>query len=80
MKKVFVEIISWIAVVALLVAYFLVSLGLIKVGILYHIINAFGSVGIIIVSLHKHIYSLVVFNIIWLTVALYAIVKLKGDF
>jgi len=72
------EIIGWLGTVAVIFAYFLVSMR--KIGPnskQYQLLNLFGALGIIINSaIHRAIPS-VGLNTVWLLIAVYALLKLK---
>jgi len=66
----FDEFAGWAGVLIVLVAYALVSWGIIQVGVTYQILNAVGAAGLFLISLHKKAYQLVVFYGIWTLIAL----------
>lgn len=74
---VFVEIIGWLGVFLILLAYILVSLGVIDAkAILYQLLNLIGSVGVVCISWLKRDKQPMVLNIIWASIALFALITL----
>ncbi len=77
MTKLVNEIIGWCAALAILLAYVLVSFGVIKAaGLAYQLLNVAGACGIAYISFLKRAYQSVVLNIVWLIIAIVVIVKL----
>lgn len=77
MKKILLEVLGWYGVVAIFVAYLLVSYSVIQPqSYAYQILNLTGGIGIVAVSLYKKNYQPAVLNIIWSVVALSAIIML----
>ena len=77
MKDKIIEIFGWYGTIVIVVAYFLVSFGLLSSNNLwYQILNATGAIGIITISFYKKAYQPGVLNIIWTIIALIAIVKI----
>lgn len=65
------EIIGWYGTVAIIGAYALNSFGIIATSNpWYQILNATGSIGIIVISLRKKVFQSVILNIIWAAIAL----------
>jgi len=72
--KIFIEIIGWYGIVAIILAYALVSFGvLVSNSAIYQLLNFTGAIGIIIVPLAKKAYQPATLNIIWAIVALVAL-------
>jgi hypothetical protein len=70
------EFAGWIGVMAILLAYGLLSFGILDSGhVGYHTLNLAGGVGIIVDALADKNYQPVVLNLIWCAIAVYAIVK-----
>lgn len=70
MKSNSYENIGWLGMVFLLIAYFLVSFGLVFENHFYYIaLNFIGSIGLAIISYKKKIKSLYVFYIIWAVIS-----------
>ena len=77
MAKSFIEFFGWCGVVAILLAYCLVSFNVFSsMSLWYQILNCIGAVGIIFVSLYKRAYQLAFLNIIWAVIALIMIISL----
>jgi len=75
MKNNFYEIIGWIGMGLIFLAYLLVSIGTIESDMLvYQFLNFIGAIGIIIISYVKKAYPPAVLNILWATIAILAIV------
>ncbi len=76
MKKINIhEIIGWYGTIAILLAYALLSFTIITSdGFIYQILNLTGSLGIIHISYIKHVPQSIVLNVIWLVIALIAII------
>lgn len=72
------EVIGWLGTLAILSAYFLVSTRKITPNSKqYQFLNLFGALGIIINSVIHQAIPSVGLNIVWLLIAVYALVKLK---
>lgn len=70
------EIVGWIGAAALLVGFILVVTGsLAPASLAYGVINFFGSLAIVAVSLSRKNWQPAALNVIWAGVALYHIVK-----
>jgi hypothetical protein len=77
MNKIFNEVIGWSGMLAILLAYFLVSFGVIKAaGLAYQLLNVYGACGIAYISFLKRAYQSVVLNLVWIVIAAVVIVKL----
>lgn len=71
------EAIGWYGVIALLLAYGLVSFSMIISNSLsYHFLNLTGALGIIVVSMERKNYQPVALNAVWGLIALIAIFRL----
>jgi hypothetical protein len=69
------ELLGWYGAAAILVAYTLVSTGVISPhSWQYQLLNLTGSLGILAISLAKHAKQPAVLNIVWAAVALVALV------
>lgn len=72
------EVVGWLGTLGVLLAYFLVSTKKIAPNSKeYQFLNLFGALGIIINSAIHHAIPSVGLNIVWLLIAIYALVKLK---
>lgn len=70
------EVVGWIGAVALLVGFVLAMTGtLVPSSLAYGVINFFGSLAIVAVSLSRKNWQPAALNAIWAGVALYYIVK-----
>ncbi len=77
MKNKITEIIGWYGVAAIIGAYGLISFLILKpTDFWYLTLNITGAIGIIIDALNDKNYQPVVLNIIWVIIALAAIVKI----
>jgi hypothetical protein len=71
------EIFGWYGTFAIILAYALVSFGyLSSSSLIYQLLNCTGALGIVYISFKKKAYQPGVLNIIWLIIALVAIIKL----
>ncbi len=77
MKKGLIEIIGWYGTVAIVGAYALSSFGFLSViDPMYQLLNATGAVGIVVVSFSKRAWQPGVLNLVWLVVAIIALVRI----
>lgn len=75
-KKQQMEMLGWAGAVAIVSAYVLLNLNIIKSSDLaYHLLNLTGALGIIAHSIFKRDYQPVVINVIWFIVACVAIIN-----
>ncbi len=75
--KTFIEAFGWYGMVAIVLAYALVSFSFLQAtDIWYQVLNGTGAVGIVVISLYKKAYQPGVLNIIWAVIALVAIVRI----
>jgi hypothetical protein len=73
----FAEICGWYGMVALIVAYFLVSFGIIDgQGLVFQLINLTGGVGLLVVAASKGVTQSVILNFFWAIIGLAAIMRL----
>jgi hypothetical protein len=76
----FLDILGWMGAALVLLAYILLSLGKIQGGSkLYQVINLVGAIGLAANSLWKGAYPSVALNLVWMTMAAYAIFKPPRD-
>jgi hypothetical protein len=76
-KQLFIELLGWYGVVAILLAYALVSFEVIESkSYAYHLLNLTGALGIVVVSITKKAKQPAVLNVIWAVVAAGAIIGL----
>jgi hypothetical protein len=73
----FVEAFGWVAAVLTLLAYGLLAAGrLTGRSIIYHVMNLLGGIGILLNSGWNGAYPSAAINVIWIGIALAALVKL----
>lgn len=78
-RSVAAEIAGWYGTIAVLLAYGLLSFGVIESQtIAFQLLNLTGAIGIIIVATYKKVRQVVVLNIIWALLAVYALLRLVG--
>jgi hypothetical protein len=71
------SILGWIGMILLLLAYFLLSTKRLKINyVLYHLLNLFGAAGIGISTFVTHSWPAMALNIIWIIIAIIAIIKI----
>jgi heme/copper-type cytochrome/quinol oxidase subunit 2 len=76
-KNIFLEIIGWYGTVAIVLAYALLSFGILNSDdLLYQILNGTGALGVVLISLSKKTYQPAVLNIIWTIIAIIAIINI----
>jgi hypothetical protein len=75
-SKSWVEIVGWLGVVFIILAYTLNIMSVIHTdSAIYHLLNILGAIGIITDGLKKKDLQPVVLNLIWLAVALIAVLR-----
>lgn len=73
-KPLWSDVLGWAGVITVLTAYALVSLDYISPnGLLFQSLNIFGSIGIIIEAAYAHDKQVVILNIIWALIGLFAV-------
>lgn len=76
-KKIIIELLGWYGVTAVFSAYALVSYEVVDPrDLTYQLLNLTGATGIIVNSFNKKDYQPVALNVVWLLVALSAIVTM----
>jgi hypothetical protein len=76
-EKIIDEALGWYGTFAILLAYALVSLGILSSQtFIYQILNGTGALGIVYISFKKRAYQPGILNIIWAIIALIALIKL----
>jgi len=76
-KKIIDEIIGWYGTIVIVLAYALLSFGLITSNnLVYQILNCTGALGIVYISLKKKTYQPAVLNIVWILIAIIAMIRL----
>ncbi len=78
MKKLNIhELLGWYGAIVIVLAYALLSFDIINANdFIYQTLNATGALGIAYISYIKKVYQSVVLNIIWLVIALIAIIRI----
>ena len=77
MKKLFAEIAGWYGVIAILLAYALVSFSaLSSESIIFQILNLSGAIGLVVINLEKKVNQSIAINSIWAIIALLALVRI----
>ncbi|HEV7380289.1 MAG TPA: hypothetical protein VGN64_10875 [Dyadobacter sp.] len=75
-EQILTETAGWLGVVFYVFSYFLLSTGRLKSNsYIFHILNALGAIGLIIVSTHEKDKPNIAVNVIWLGIGIYAIAK-----
>lgn len=75
--KQYISLIGWYGVLAILVAYALLSFNLIGAhGYTYQVLNLTGALGLVIEAASKKDYQPTALNIVWALVAIIAIIKI----
>jgi len=77
MKRLLAGIIGWYGVLAMLLAYALLSFNVIASNdIIYQLLNFTGAIGIVVISLIKKAYQPATLNTIWAIIALIALLTI----
>jgi hypothetical protein len=77
MQRTVSEALGWYGVVAIVLAYVLLSFGIIPAdNVWYQALNLTGAIGIVIDALNQKNYQPAVLNVIWAGVALIALVNI----
>lgn len=73
----FAEFCGWYGMMALIVAYFLVSFSWVPAdGIIFQILNLTGGIGLLIVAASKGVLQSVILNFFWAIIGIIAIVRI----
>jgi len=76
LKETGTEFAGWVGVLLILLAYALLSFGVLSADhVGYHTLNLVGGVGIIVDALADKNYQPAVLNLIWIAIAVFAIVR-----
>ena len=79
MTKLLIDAVGWIGAGLLLIAYGLVSFRRLRAdSVSYQAFNGFGSLGLIANTLYYHAYPSAFVNLVWITIALIAGIRMKG--
>lgn len=71
------QLVGWYGAIAILAAYALLSLQMLgSQSLWYQGLNLTGAVGLMIVSWYEKVYQNVFLNLVWLFVAIYALMQL----
>jgi len=74
--KLIIEIIGWLGVIFYVIAYFLLTIGLMKAdGYRFHFLNMLGAAGLITVSAYYGDRPNLVVNVIWFAIGIFAVFK-----
>ena len=73
----FFDVMGWIGMVLVLLAYILLSTGKIKNGMLYQLLNLFAGIFMAIGLFPKNAWFSFTLQVVWALVAIISIVKLK---
>ncbi len=77
MKTKIIEIYEWYGVIAIVIAYALISFSVLQTtNIWYQFLNISGALGIVIGSFYKKDYQSGVLNIVWIIIAIIAIARM----
>lgn len=77
MKLSLIEAVGWYGMVAVVLAYALVSFAVLQASDLaYQLLNITGSIGLAVVSFKKKAYQPGVLNIVWTAIALAAVARI----
>jgi len=77
----FIEILGWYGIIAIIVAYLLLSLDVVtSLTPSYQVLNLTGAIAIIIHSLKKKDYQPAVLNVLWALIAVFAIARIIFKF
>lgn len=73
----FAEFCGWYGMIALIVAYFLVSFSWITGdGMIYQLLNLTGGIGLLIVAASKRVVQSVILNFFWAAIGIIAIARI----
>lgn len=71
------QIIGWIGMILILVAYFLISFDIVTVhNIWFQLLNIIGSFGLVLVAFGRRDWQPMVLNIIWIFIAIIAMIRI----
>ena len=76
-KDLILDIIGWVSITAILIGYILITFEvIIPASLAYQCINLLGSSGIVVSSLAKKNYQIVVLNAIWFAAAFIGLINI----
>lgn len=70
------EIVGYAGAVAILAAYFLLSIGKITSGRAYHALNLAGALGLLINGAVHSAWPSVILNVVWTAIAIFSLIQL----
>lgn len=70
------EVLGWVGTVLILFAYLLLSLGKLKNGRTYQLINLFGAIGLLINGAVHAAWPSAILNVVWSGIAIFSLVQL----
>ena len=70
------EIVGYAGAVCILAAYFLLSIGKITSGRVYHVLNLIGALGLLINGAVHAAWPSVILNVVWTGIAIFSLVQL----
>lgn len=72
------QVVGWIGMILILVAYFLVSFDILTVhNIYFQLMNIVGSIGLVLVAMNRRDWQPMVLNIAWILIGIGAIINLS---
>jgi hypothetical protein len=74
--KRWIQIFGWYGVVALPLAYGLLSLGHLDNGLIYQMLNLTGAAGVGIAAFEKRSYQALAVEVVWVAIAITALVRM----
>ncbi|MEX1068253.1 MAG: hypothetical protein WED08_00340 [Patescibacteria group bacterium] len=79
MRKILLEALGWYGLVATLAAYGLISAGVFgSRDIAYHLLNLTGALSLATVVWRKRAWPLVVLNLVWMAIAVVALIRIAS--
>lgn len=76
-NKLLLEVLGWYGMVAILLAYGLISFSFITSdSFIYHILNLTGAIGILVISVAKKAYQPAALNVVWSFIAIVALLRI----
>lgn len=74
--EIVIEVVGWVGAAAILAGYFLFSIGRIKNGYRYQVINLVGASALLVNALANQSWPFVILNAVWSVTAVYALISL----
>jgi hypothetical protein len=70
------DLLGWISLILILLAYFLISFGKVTHSSnLYPILNMFGSMGLLVVTIQQKAWQSVFLNVFWILIAIFSLLR-----